>query len=144
MLLIDQIRSDMNLARKAGNKMESALLSVVLTDAEKIGKDNGNRKTTDEEVVKVIKKIIESNEELWKICSEKNIPTISYQQENEILQRYLPKQLSEADLKVKIEEFISSNENGKNIGLVMKYLKENFPGQYDGKVASAVVKEILG
>jgi len=37
--------------------------------------------------------------------------------------------------------FISSDPSNKNIGSIMKFLKENYAGKYDGQEASKIAKE---
>lgn len=59
------------------------------------------------------------------------------------LESFLPKQLSLDQLSEKVKEFIAATPN-VNMGGVMKYLKENFDGQYDGRAASEVTKKLLG
>ena len=47
--------------------------------------------------------------------------------------------MSAEDLKAAI-----TKSGATNIGEVMKYLKANHDGQYDGKLASQVAKEVIG
>ena len=56
-----------------------------------------------------------------------------------VMSEFLPKMMSENELKGAIQ---ASGCN--NIGSAMKYLKENYNGLYDGKMASKLIKEILG
>ncbi len=56
---------------------------------------------------------------------------------------YLPKQLSEAEVKGFIQEIISQTP-GINAGLVMKELSPKIKGQFDSKVANELVKAALG
>lgn len=61
-----------------------------------------------------------------------------------ILGKYLPKQLSDVELEWIITRFISeSNLTQKDMGKVMGFLKSNYGGQYDGKLASTITKKIL-
>ena len=55
------------------------------------------------------------------------------------LKDYIKPQLSEDE----IRDFISTN-SFTNIGMVMKYFKDTFPGMYDGKLVSKIAKEIIG
>ena len=170
-------------ARKNKDSSRVTILSVLITDADKVGKDDGNRKPTDEEVVRVAKKLINANEELinqidkermrsfrksihsWEERSDKTFDELckehkysneeidrlgfqidTYDKENDILNEYLPQQISEKDLRFIVFEFaalIDPSIRNKSIGTVMKYLKEEFPGRYDGKMASSIVKEEL-
>jgi uncharacterized protein YqeY len=59
-----------------------------------------------------------------------------------ILEEFLPSQLGQADLEKIITELKQSNP-GLNLGVAMKMLKDNYAGQYDGKIASDVAKRIL-
>lgn len=61
-----------------------------------------------------------------------------YASEVAFLENLLPKQLTDKELrKVLVESNVTS------IGAGMKFLKENYAGQYDGKVASKLLWEIL-
>lgn len=57
-----------------------------------------------------------------------------------ILESFLPKQLTEEQLRTLIQDFANQ---GKNIGDAMKTLKTQFAGQYDGGLASKLMKELL-
>ena len=60
-----------------------------------------------------------------------------------IIEEYLPKQLSAEQLEKVIVDFKASTP-GAALPLVMKHLKENYAGQYDGKSASDIAKRVLG
>ncbi len=64
-------------------------------------------------------------------------------QEIAIIEEFLPKQMSAQELEKIITEFKASTP-GAALPLVMKHLKENFAGQYDGKSASEIAKRVLG
>ena len=132
MSLIETIKNDSLNARKARNALKSNLLTTLYSEAGIIGKNNGNRESTDEEVIGVVKKFIKNTEILLGLHdSEETKTELTY------LKEYLPKQLSNYELKNIISGLIDS---GNNIGQVMKHLKENYSGLYDGKVASQLVK----
>lgn len=60
-----------------------------------------------------------------------------------VLADYLPKQLSEAEVKTFIADIIAKNP-GVNAGLVMKELSPKIKGQFDSKIANELVKAALG
>lgn len=62
--------------------------------------------------------------------------------EIKVIENFLPKQLSEAELRAALEGFKGSNADA-NMGTAMKYLKDSYPSQYDGKLASSLAKEIF-
>ena len=61
------------------------------------------------------------------------------------IEGYLPKQMSEEDLKSEIEIIIDTLglTTQKEMGRVMGDLKKNYEGQYDGKLASTITRELL-
>jgi uncharacterized protein YqeY len=65
--------------------------------------------------------------------------------ELEILNSYLPVQMSDETLRHRIVNYIevSKLEGAKDMGKVMAFLKSNFDGQYDGKRASEITRELL-
>lgn len=67
------------------------------------------------------------------------------QAEIEVIERYLPKQLSETEAREAITAIIDELglSSPKELGQVMKALKARHPGQVDGKVASSLARELL-
>ena len=64
-------------------------------------------------------------------------------QEISVLESYLPKQLSAAELEKIISDMKAANPQA-NMGVIMKALKESYGGQYDSKAASEIAKRIAG
>ena len=145
MSLLAKIKQDQLQARKNKNAAEATLLTTLIGEAAMIGKNDGNRETTDVEVVTVIKKFIKNNTELMNVA---NVPEMGYdyaKKENDFLAQYLPSQMTEEELQTTIQTYISTLEevSPKLMGSVMKWLKDNYAGQYDGGLASKVVKGLL-
>lgn len=67
------------------------------------------------------------------------------EKELEILKEFLPAPLSEEELLREIEEAIKSMEakSQKDMGKVIKFLMEKYPGRTDGKVLSGMVLKKL-
>lgn len=63
----------------------------------------------------------------------------------EVINRYLPKQLSESEIEIKINEIIREvNAKGpQDLGKVMGVASKTLAGQADGKVISEIVKRLL-
>jgi uncharacterized protein len=87
------------------------------------------------------KKRLESMEFSEKAGRTEEIATL--EEELVTVRRFLPSQLSEQQLTEKLSQFKATNADA-NMGSAMKYLKDAFPGEYDGKMASAVAKNIFG
>jgi len=130
MNLIETINADFMTAYKEKNMEKKDFLGVLKTEVTK------ESKTPDDMyVIGKIKSMIK-NAEATNSLSENEL---------EILNGYLPKQLTEEELKEKISNIINDNgfSGGKDMGKVMGLLKEGFDGQYDGKMASQLVKTLL-
>jgi uncharacterized protein YqeY len=60
-----------------------------------------------------------------------------------IIEEFLPKQLSAAELEQVLSEYKASTP-GAVMGTAMKFLKDTYAGQYDGKSASEIAKRVFG
>ena len=67
------------------------------------------------------------------------------QAEIEVIERYLPKQLSEEEAREAIAAIVGELgvSSKKELGRVMKEIKARFPGQVDGKLASSIAAQLL-
>lgn len=68
------------------------------------------------------------------------------QAEIEVIERYLPKQLSEDEIREAVTAIIEELglSTKKELGRVMKEVKARYPGQVDGKLASSIAGQLLG
>ena len=68
------------------------------------------------------------------------------QAEIEVIERYLPKQLSEDETREAISAIIQELglSSKKELGTVMKEIKARYPGQVDGRLASSIAGQLLG
>ena len=65
------------------------------------------------------------------------------QNEIAIIETFLPKQMGADDIERVLNEFKATTP-GAALNGAMKFLKENYAGQYDGKSASEIAKRVLG
>jgi uncharacterized protein YqeY len=59
--------------------------------------------------------------------------------ENEILEAYLPVQLTQVELEDIIKQFLDSSTD-KSIGACMRYMKDNYAGRYDYSLVLPIIK----
>jgi len=146
-MLIDQIKQDLLQARRDRDSVASALLSTLLAEASAVGKNHGNRDSTDAEVLAVVTKFVKNLTEIINLPI--TTPALEQQhaqavQEHQLLQRYVPQQLSADELKDIIGAMILTLPTTAGaMGAVMSQLRQNYAGRYNGQVASAVAKELL-
>lgn len=128
MNLINSISEDLKASMKEKNTVKLGILRVLKAEIQRSEQGtNGKIELTDADVVKIVKKLVEGIKE-----------TTKNQDELSILEAYLPKQLSETEMRE-----IMSLLSVKDMGAIMKHFKANYDGQYDGKILSSIVKESL-
>jgi uncharacterized protein len=145
MSILQQIRADKLAARKSGDSLRSGLLITLDSEASKVGKDKENRESTDEEVVQVIRKFLKGLEETSEALKKTGRSTEQQDSEKAILMGYLPKQLSTEELSAVIATLVAQLPEKKpdQLGKIMASLKAQYPGLYDGKSASELIKKAL-
>lgn len=145
-MIVDIIKKDIYEARKAKRKDVVTFLSTIYSDIIMFGKNNGNRQTTDEEAIKIMKNFQSKSEEVIDLLKKKDPSRVlEYEEKIKLLQKYIPKQLNEKELTEIIKKYIENfDKNDKKIiGLVMNKLKENYAGMFDGKLASIIIKKFV-
>ena len=101
----------------------------------------------EEDEVKLLQKLIKQRKDSLDIFTQQNRSDLAVkeQEEIEVIEKFLPKQLSQEELREEIRKIIAESgaatpaEMGKVIGLANKQLA----GRADGKTISLVVKELL-
>lgn len=138
--MLTQLKADQLAARKAKQTVRAKLLTTLISDAEMIGKNDGNRETTESEVIALVKKYIKNAEEV--LLHGNNAETV---EELAILEGYLPTQLNDDQIEVIVQQVIEEQSltEPKQMGLIMKHLKQNYDGQFDGAAAARIAKEQL-
>ena len=145
MSILSAIREKSIEARKAKDSLASSLLVTLLSEVSIVGK-NAGRETTDAEAIAVVKKFISNSRETLGIVlhlDEARSNLIAH--EIAILEQFLPKQLSVDELDVEVRKIVVelNVSTPRDMGTVMKVLKERFEGTYDAKSASDIVKKLL-
>lgn len=134
MSLKSQITEDIKAAMKAKDTVKKSILRVIKAE---ISREEGGLKDLDDAgVIKLIKKNIKSLEE---IGSEDALA------EKAVLDQYMPKQMSEAEIEQAISAIVSQTgaETMKEMGKVMGMFNGKYAGMADGGVVSKIVKAKL-
>lgn len=139
MSLMEQIKRDQLEFRKQRQSVEVGVLTTLIGEASAIGKNNGNRETTDTEVIALVKKFLDNNNDTIKILIEggQQEKADNLLKENAALQVYVPKQMSEQEIRDALATC------SKEIGKIMGHFKKSFPGMYDGALVSRLAKEYV-
>ncbi len=141
MMLIDQIKAANIQAMKDRDQTSRAVLSVVLTryklqevELKSQGKEIGDAELLSI-IQKVLKELFDEKEGYLKVNNQERADNIAKQEE--VLSSYLPKQLSEEEIKT----IILSLED-KSVPSVMKHFKMNYAGQVDMSLVNKVLRSL--
>lgn len=131
-------------ARKRRDPVAIPVLSTLVSEASMVGKNDGNREPTDGEVFTTIKKMVKNTHETLAVArnEEQKKQLVA---EIAVLSAFLPRQFSKDELSAELDILIAEQRASsmKDMGRVMKVLKEKYDGAYDGNVASTLVKQKL-
>lgn len=146
MSLIQEIKARQLAARKAREGLIASALTTLIGEAEVVGKNN-NREVTDAEVVAMLKKFIKNATETRKTAHEYNnhIAVEQLDVELAVYNQFLPVQMDEAQLEIAMNAIFLGNAitSKKQMGVLLKALKEQYSGQYDGATASKIAAAML-
>lgn len=142
MTLITQIKQDQVAARKARDTVVANALTTLIGEAEMVGK-NAGRAVTDGEVQAVLKKFVDNIDfTLRQITDNEAISLL--QVERAVYERYRPRQMNALELEKAVGGIRTEISAGpKDMGKIMAVLKTRFAGQYDGKMASDIIRNVL-
>jgi uncharacterized protein YqeY len=137
-----KLQEDLKTSMKSGDKLRTMTLRGVLAEITRIEKDV-RREANDSEIIQIIKRERARRDEALGFARQGGRTDLIAQNEQEarVLDSYLPAALDDSVLRAAIAEEIASG--AKQIGPLMKALKDRFGAQLDGRVASQMIKEAL-
>ena len=146
MSLFDQIQTDMYTAMKAGEKEKSGTLRITLAKL----KDKQIEKKDDlseEEVVKILQTLVKQRKESIELYEKGDREDLVNAEKNEmeILNGYLPKMMSEDDIRSIVQSVVKEvgATSIADMGRVMPEVMKRGKGLIDGKTAQNFVRESL-
>jgi uncharacterized protein len=138
--LKQKISADFLQAFKSGDKVKKNLLGVVKGEITTVEKNTNSGDLSDAEVTKILNKIAKNlKETIAQANSEEAKAELS------VIEAYLPKQMTEAEIRVAVEQIIAETgaSSPGEMGKVMGGFNAKYAGQADGKIVSVIVKELL-
>ncbi|MFD1144019.1 GatB/YqeY domain-containing protein [Larkinella insperata] len=149
MSLKQQIDTDIKEAMKAKDQDRlralRAIKSLILLEETKDGSAGGDLKPEDE--IKLLTKAVKQRKDSADIYRTQSREDLLQAELAEIavIEKYLPQQLSEEELKSRLQEIIArvGASGSSDLGKVMGVATKELAGQADGKAISATVKSLL-
>ncbi|WP_338826455.1 GatB/YqeY domain-containing protein [Neomoorella thermoacetica] len=142
----EKLTRDMKEALKAHDKIRLQTIRMVLASIKNVEIDK-QHPLNDEEIAGVIQKEIKMRQDSLEQFSRGGREDLVEQTRTElkVLEDYLPRQLTEAELKEIIQQTIQETgaTSKREMGKVMAALMPKIRGRADGRKANELVKEIL-
>ncbi|MFM1876177.1 MAG: hypothetical protein RL266_1914 [Bacteroidota bacterium] len=147
MSLTDQINNDLKTAMKAKDTTTLTALRAIKSQLLLAATEKGGGETDEQAGIKMLQKLVKQRKEsaeLYKAQGRNDLadPELA---EAAIIERYLPKQLSEDELKPIIKAIIDKvgASGPQDMGKVMGAASTELAGKADGKTISTVVRQLL-
>ena len=147
MSLEKSIMGDLKEAMKS--KDQAALRSIrAIKAAILLAKTDGSGKDLDEAgEIKMLQKLVKQRQESFDIFTKQGRDDLAAveQEEINVIQKYLPAQLGEEEIKNIVAEIISTTgaSGMKDMGKVMGMASQKLAGSADGKTLAGIVKSLL-
>jgi len=147
MTLEERIAQDLKEAMK--NKDEAAKRGIrAIKQAILLQKTSGSEEAISPEVeIKMLQKLVKQRRESLEIYEKQDREDLARleREEIEIIERYLPEQLSEDQLKAELEKIVQETgaDSMKDMAKIMGIATQRLAGRADGKAISQVVRQIL-
>jgi len=151
MSLKEKIETNYSNSLKSKDKAKISTYRLILSsikDLDIANRSGPNKKETDDEdVKKLLKKMIKQRDESIEIYKKNNREDLLLveQKEHEIISAFLPKQLSEEETQKICKEIIASTgaSSIKDMGKIMGSLKQKYSDSIDFSKANIIVKGLL-
>jgi len=161
-MLLDKLHSELTAALKEKRAFEVGVLRLLTAAAhnraiekrplrrvegEASGQGKGDQ-LTDEEVLEVLKKEAKKRKESIQLFTQGNRRDLAENEAKELalIERYLPAELSEKEVRAHVEKVFASGAVSaeQGFGVVMKEVMKELKGKADAGLVSKVVKEKIG
>ena len=148
MSIKEQLMTDMKAAMKSGQTGKLALnvIRMARADIRKAEIDDGHADFNDDQVLAVLAKEMKQRRETLEEIKDSGRQDLIDQTQAEIavLQKYLPKEMTEEEITVSVRKMIADiPAEERRINIVMKTVMPQFKGKADGRAVSRIVREIL-
>lgn len=148
MSLEQTIQEDIKNAMKARDKVATNAVRAIKGEI-LLSKtaENGSGEVSDVDVLKMIQKLIKQRKESAEEYSAAGRQDLADNElaEAAVMEKYLPKQLTEAEVEKEVKEIIARTgaSSMKDMGKVMGEATKALAGKSDGRTISTVVKRLL-
>ena len=148
MTLEERLDADLKDAMRSGDSVRKLAIRAVktaITEAKVSGTEQ--RLLTDDDVMRILQKQVKQRRDSVSEFAKGGRTDLIAKEEEEIavLEKYLPQQMSEAEVRAHAEKVIAELgvTDMKGLGPVMKRMTADLRGLADGQLVNRVVRELL-
>ena len=141
--LKEKLRSDLNAARRARDRVRTLVLSTTLSELRNREIETGSA-LDDEGVRSVLARAIKQRQDAAAQMIRGGRRDLADREaaQEQVLRGYMPPDLAAEDVRDMVREIVDGGAS--HIGAVMSALMPRIRGRFDGRTASAIVREELG
>jgi len=150
----EYMREEFNEALKAAIKAQDKrrmstlrLINAAIKDRDIAARSHDKKNVSDAEVLEILAKMVKQRHESIRTYTEGGRPELAQQEQEEIdiISSFMPKQLSEDEIREAVIELMSEVgcDGLKDMGKTMGALKQRYAGRMDFAKANKIVKEQL-
>lgn len=147
MSLENRIMQDLKAAMKAKDKAAMRGIRAIKSAILLAKTDGSGQELNEEREIKMLQKLVKQRKDSLDIYEKQNRADLAQIEREEIavIEKYLPQQLSEADLEVFVKKIIEETgaSGMKDMGKVMGLANKQLAGKADGRTIAGVVKKML-
>ncbi|MBK9109726.1 MAG: GatB/YqeY domain-containing protein [Saprospiraceae bacterium] len=144
----EKINADLKEAMKAQDQIALRGIRAIKAAILLANTDGSGKELDDDRATQILQKLVKQRRESLDIYEKQGREDLAVveREEIQIIERYLPEQMSPEELRKVLTEIITNSgaAGPKDMGKVMGLASKQLAGKADGKNISAIVKELLG
>lgn len=148
MSFTEKINTDLKEAMKAQDQKALRAIRAIKAAILLANTDGSGKEVDDEKSIQMLQKMVKQRRESLDIFVKQGRDDLAQveQEEIEVIEKYLPVQLGDSELRKTIADLIEETgaTSPKDMGRVIGMASKKLAGQADGKAISTIVKELLG
>lgn len=153
MSLEQNVMAELKEAMKAKNEaalrgLRAIKAAIILAKTAEGASQQAGGELQEADELKLLQKLVKQRKDSLEIFEKQNRPDLAEKEKEEIaiIEKFLPQQMGEAELKAAIADIIAQMgaTSPADMGKVMGAANKQLAGKADGKTISGVVKQLLG
>lgn len=148
MSLEQRVMQELKEAMKSKDKAKMRGLRAIKAEILMAKTESSNKELSETREMQILQRLIKQRKDSLEIFEKENREDLAAKEheEIEVIEKFLPEQLSEEELEAKIQAIIDETgaESMKDMGKVMGIATKRLAGKSDNKTISQVVRQLLG